>query len=123
MKSDIDERTYFEEHGEALVRQMGLSKKEFAERMGISKQNVNLVFKTKNILTLRKAAQVLDVPLETLIADATEQEEITINGYVEVNRELYRVRDKEELLRVLQVVEALEAKSAQAEEYHNNIEY
>ena len=123
MKSDIDERTYFEEHGEALVRQMGLSKKEFAERMGISKQNVNLVFKTKNILTLRKAAQVLDVPLETLIADATEQEEITINGYVEVNRELYRVRDKEELLRVLQVVEELEAKSAQAEEYHNNIEY
>ncbi len=123
MKSDIDERTYFEEHGEALVRQMGLSKKEFAERMGISKQNVNLVFKTKNILTLRKAAQVLDVPLETLIADATEQEEITINGYVEVNRELYRVRDKEELLRVLQVVEELEAKSAQAEEYRNKIEY
>ena len=123
MKSDIDERTYFEEHGEALVRQMGLSKKEFAERMGISKQNVNLVFKTKNILTLRKAAQVLDVPLETLIADATEQEEITINGYVEVNRELYRVRDKEELLRVLQVVEELEAKSAQAEEYQNKIEY
>ena len=111
MKSDIDERTYFEEHGEALVRQMGLSKKEFAERMGISKQNVNLVFKTKNILTLRKAAQVLDVPLETLIADATEQEEITINGYVEVNRELFRVRDKEELLRVLQVVEELEAKN------------
>ena len=107
----------------SLVRQMGLSKKEFAERMGISKQNVNLVFKTKNILTLRKAAQVLDVPLETLIADATEQEEITINGYVEVNRELYRVRDKEELLRVLQVVEELEAKSAQVEEYQHNIEY
>lgn len=123
MKSDIDEKTYFEEHGEALVRQMGLSKKEFAERMGISKQNVNLVFKTKNILTLKKAAQVLDVPLETLIADATGQEEIIINGYVEVNRDLYRVRDKEELLRVLQVVEELEAKLAHAEEYQHNMEY
>ena len=119
----IDESTYFEQHGDALLRRMGISKTEFAEKMGVKKQNVNALFATKNILVLKKAAQVLDVPLETLIADATEQEEITINGYVEVNRELYRVRDKEELLRVLQVVEALEAKSAQAEEYHNNIEY
>ena len=118
-----DESTYFEQHGDALLRRMGISKTEFAEKMGVKKQNVNALFATKNILVLKKAAQVLDVPLETLIADATEQEEITINGFVEVNRELYRVRDKEELLRVLQVIEALEAKSAQAEEYHNNIEY
>ena len=110
MKSFTDDKTFFEEHGDALVRRMGLSKTEFAEKMGVKKQNVNAVFATKNILVLKKAAQVLDVPLETLIADATEQEEITINGYVEVNRELYRVRDKEELLRVLQVVEELEDK-------------
>ena len=118
-----DESTYFEQHGDALLRRMGISKTEFAEKMGVKKQNVNALFATKNILVLRKAAQVLDVPLETLIADASEQEEITINGFVEVNRELYRVRDKEELLRVLQVVEELEAKLAQSEEYQDKIEY
>ena len=123
MKSLTEEKTYFEEYGEALLRRMGITKTEFADKMGVKKQNVNTLFATKNILVLKKAAQVLDVPLETLIADATEQEEITINGFVEVNRELYRVRDKEELLRVLQAVEELEAKSAQSEEYHNNIEY
>ena len=123
MKSMTDESTYFEQHGDALLRRMGISKTEFAEKMGVKKQNVNALFATKNILVLRKAAQVLDVPLETLIADASEQEEITINGFVEVNRELYRVRDKEELLRVLQVVEELEAKLAQSEEYQDKIEY
>lgn len=115
MKSMTNEQTYFEKYGDALVKQMGLSKTEFADRMGVSKQNVNLVFKTKNLLTLKKAAQVLDVPLETLIADAQEQEDITINGFVEVNREVYRVRDKEELLRVLQAVEELEANARPVE--------
>lgn len=103
--------TYFERYGESLVKRMGMSKTEFAEKMGVKKQNVNALFATKNILLLKKAAQVLDVPIETLIADETEKEEIAISGYVEVNKEIYRVRDKEELLRVLQVVEELEAKA------------
>ena len=123
MSSMIDESTYFEKNGDALLRRMGISKTEFAEKMGVKKQNVNALFATKNILVLKKAAQVLDVPLETLIADATEQEEISINGFVEVNRELYRVRDKEELLRVLQAVEELEAKTPVQEEYQNKIEH
>ena len=123
MKSFTDDKTFFEAHGDALVRRMGLSKTEFAEKMGVKKQNVNAVFATKNILILKKAAQVLDVPLETLIADPEEKEDITINGYVEVNKELFRVRDKEELLRVLQAVEELERGGRIPEEYHNNIEY
>ena len=123
MSSMIDECTFFEKNGDALLRRMGISKTEFAEKMGVKKQNVNTLFATKNILVLKKAAQVLDVPLETLIADASEKEEISINGFVEVNRELYRVRDKEELLRVLQAVEELEAKAPVQEEYQNIIEH
>ena len=105
-----DESTYFEKNGDALLKRMGISKTEFAEKMGVKKQNVNTLFATKNILVLRKAAQVLDVPLETLIADGTEQEDVSINGFVEVNGDVYKVRDKEELLRVLQVVEGFQNK-------------
>ena len=115
MNSMTEESTFFEKNGDALLRRMGISKTEFAEKMGVKKQNVNALFATKNILLLKKAAQVLDVPLETLIADAQEQEDITINGFVEVNREVYRVRDKEELLRVLQAVEELEASARPVE--------
>ena len=123
MSSIIDECTYFEKNGDALLRRMGISKTEFAEKMGVKKQNVNTLFASKNILVLKKAAQVLDVPVETLIADATEQEEISINGFVEVNGEVYKVRDKEELLRVLQAVEELEASARPVEQYQNKIEH
>ena len=119
MKSLTDEATYFELYGESLLKRKDISKTEFAEKMGIKKQNVNALFSTKNILILKKAAQVLDCPLDTLIADAAEREAIAINGFVEVNSELYRVRNKEELLRVLHVIGELEAKSAQGEELHN----
>lgn len=117
-----DDKTYFEEHGDALLKRMGISKTEFAEKMGVKKQNVNALFATKNIIVLRKAAQVLDVPLETLIADAQEKEEITLNGFIEVNKEIFRIRDKEELLRVLQAVEELEAAARVNEEKQQIVE-
>ncbi len=42
---------YFEEKGAELLKIIGLSKTEFAKRMGIKKQNVNALFRTKNIET------------------------------------------------------------------------
>ena len=110
MKSGNDEKTYFEEYGETLLRQMGISKTEFAERMGVKKQNVNVLFTTKNIVLLKKAAKVLNVPVETLIADAEQPQEVSINGFVEVNGELFKIRDKEELLRAVAAVEAYQNK-------------
>lgn len=115
MKSLTEEKTYFEEYGEALIRRMGITKTEFADKMGVKKQNVNTLFATKNIVVLKKAAQVLGVPVETLIAEPQEKEEISINGFVEVNKEIFKVRDKEELLRVLHTVEDLEASSRPVE--------
>ena len=40
--------------------------------MGIRKQNVNVLFKTKNLQTIHKAATVLNVPFEVLIGYTTE---------------------------------------------------
>lgn len=58
---------YFEARGEALLEQIGMSKSEFARRMGILKQNVKALFKTKNLETIHRAAEVMDVPFELLI--------------------------------------------------------
>lgn len=60
-------KLYFEEKGEEILRNKGICKAEFARRMGIRKQNVNILFKTKNLDTLFRAAKVLDVSLEMLI--------------------------------------------------------
>lgn len=58
---------YFEAKGEALLERIGMSKSEFARRMGIRKQNVKALFKSKNLETIYKAATVLGVPFEMLV--------------------------------------------------------
>lgn len=96
----MEGKLYFEEHGEDILRSKGLSKTEFAERMGIKKQNVNTLFQTKNILTLRKASKVLDVPFELLVSNAGEPD-IEINGYIEVNGKLVKVKDRSDIANLL----------------------
>ncbi len=108
MKSANEERTYFEVNGDSLLRRAGISKTEFAEQMGVKKQNVNALFTTKNIFVLKKAAQVLGVPLDTLIADAEQPQVVDINGFVDIGGETYRVRGKEDVLRILNRVDELE---------------
>ena len=58
---------YFEAKGEALLERIGMTKSEFARQMGIRKQNVKALFKSKNLETIYKAAQVMNVPFAMLI--------------------------------------------------------
>lgn len=72
------ERTYemnkifFEIKGEELLRRIGMTKSEFARRMGIHRQNVRTLFRTKNLETIYKAAEVLGVPYELLVGYVEE---------------------------------------------------
>jgi transcriptional regulator with XRE-family HTH domain len=63
---------YFEEKGLALLMQRGITKSEFARRMGIQRQNVNVLFKTNNLEIIARAAEVLDVPLALLVGYVDE---------------------------------------------------
>ncbi|MCQ2143312.1 MAG: helix-turn-helix transcriptional regulator [Bacteroidales bacterium] len=53
---------YFEAKGEALLEKIGMSKAEFARRMGIQRQNVKALFKSKDLRVIQKAADVIGVP-------------------------------------------------------------
>ena len=76
---------YFETKGEALLERIGMSKSEFARRMGIRKQNVKALFKSKNLETIYRASAVMGVPFEMLISYIEEPDlsEIPISPYVE----------------------------------------
>lgn len=71
---------YFEAKGEALLERIGMSKSEFARRMGIRKQNVKALFKSKNLETIYKAAQVMDVPFELLVGYIEEPDPIPFDA-------------------------------------------
>lgn len=80
---------YFEKNGPALLKRMGVSKAEFARKMGIQRQNVNVLFKTKNLATIHKAAIVLGVPFELLVGYTSEPE--LIPGYILLKDDLIPV--------------------------------
>ena len=50
----------------------GMTKAEFARRMGILRQNVNVLFRTNNLEIIARAAEVLDVPLALLVGYVEE---------------------------------------------------
>lgn len=96
----MEDKLYLEIHGNDILRFKGISKTEFAEMMGIKKQNVNVLFQTKNILTLRKVAKVLDIPFELLIS-YPEEPDIEINGYIEVNGKMVKIKDRDDIVNLL----------------------
>lgn len=65
---------YFEEKGAKLLEYVGMTKSEFARRMGIQRQNVNVLFQSNNIETISRAADVLGVPLALLVGYVDEPE-------------------------------------------------
>ena len=110
MKPINEDKTYFEVHGEELLKRMGISKTAFGDKMGVKKQNVNSLFSTKNIAVLRKAAQVLDIPFETLIANADGKKPVSIIGFVEIEGKVYKIQSKQDLEHIIGVLKEAEVK-------------
>lgn len=76
---------YFEAKGEELLERIGMSKSEFARRMGIQRQNVKALFKSKNLETIYKAAEVMGVPFAKLVGyiEEPDLDLIPITSYEE----------------------------------------
>ena len=65
---------YWEEKGAELLEQRGLTKAEFARRMGVQRQNVNVLFRTNNLEIIARVAEVLDVPFALLVSYVDESD-------------------------------------------------
>lgn len=98
---EIPEKTYFETHAEEMLRNAGMNKAQFSERMGIARQNVLKLFETKNVLTLMKAADTLNLPLSMLIYGNQSIDGHTIDGFIDVDGKIFRVRSKKDLENIL----------------------
>ena len=66
------EKIFFEAKGEKLLKKIGMTKSEFGRRMGVRKQNVNALFRTKNLETIYKVSTILEVPFIMLIGYVEE---------------------------------------------------
>ena len=89
---------------EEILRERGITKTQFADMMGVAKQNVNLLLNTNNTHKMEKIAEVLGVKFTDLfVLDDQPQEEL--NGYVEYKGEIYRIKTKTDLEDLLKSME------------------
>ena len=79
---------YYEEKGIELLGKLGVTKSEFARRMGIQRQNVNALFRTNNLEIIARAAEVLEVPLGLLVGYVDESktcDEVFVKDTILIN--------------------------------------
>jgi hypothetical protein len=93
---NVLEQTYLEVHGEELLASAGLSKAQFASRMEIAPQNVKKLFATKNITTIIKVGEVLNIPLQVLIY-GHRQTVPEIHGCIYINGTPNLINKKEDI--------------------------
>ena len=85
---------------EEILKERGISKTQFADMMGVAKQNVNLLLQTNNTQKMEKIAEVLGVKFtELFVTDEQPQEEL--NGFVEYKGEIHRIKAKVDLENLL----------------------
>lgn len=83
-----------------ILAERGISKTQFADMMGVKKQNVNLLIETNNIQKLEQIAETLGVHLSDLIIDDNQPQD-ELNGFVEYKGEIYRIKNKADLENLL----------------------
>ena len=89
---------------EEILKERGISKTQFADMMGVAKQNVNLLLNTNNTQKMEKIAEVLGVKFTDLfVVDNQPQDEL--NGFVEYKGEIFRIRTKADLKSLLKSME------------------
>ena len=89
---------------EELLKERGISKTQFADMMGVAKQNVNLLLNTTNTQKMEKMAEALEVKFTDLfVVDDQPQEEL--NGFVEYKGEIHRIKTKTDVENLLKSME------------------
>ena len=85
-----------------ILQEKGISKTEFAEMMGIKKQNVNVLLETNNIKKLDEIATVLDVEHSELWK-GNYAYVMSINGFVDYGDVVYSIKSKEVFNKLYQI--------------------
>lgn len=89
---------------EEILKERGITKTQFAEMMGVAKQNVNLLLNTNNTQKMEKIAEVLGVKFTDLFV-VDDQPLDELNGFVEYKGEIHRIRTKSDLENLMKSIE------------------
>lgn len=86
-----------------ILQEKGISKTEFAELMGIKKQNVNVLLETNNIKKLDEIANTLGIEITDLWKGKNVSEP-SINGFIEINGDVFSIKSVEDFNKLYQTL-------------------
>ena len=92
---------------EKILHEKKITKTAFAEMLGIKKQNVNLLLETRNIDKIQEIADALGVDFNDLLFEKKVEVASSINGYVEVDSEIYPIKNREQFVTLIDKVDGI----------------
>ena len=92
---------------EKILHEKKITKTAFADMLGIKKQNVNLLLETRNIDKIQEIADALGVDFNDLLFEKKIEVKPTINGYVDVDSEIYTVKSREQFVTLIDKVDGI----------------
>ena len=95
---------------EDMLRERGISKTQFAEMMGVAKQNVNLLLNTNNIKKVEEIANKLGVKFSDLIVDTDNNTQQQVTGYIEFAGEIIKISTVSDIEQALEKIKSTENK-------------
>ena len=87
-----------------LLDQKNMTSSALGEAVGIAKQNMSGIIRGRlnpSLNLLEQIAKVLDVEIWELFQRSSE-DKIEIDGFIEINGEICRIKTKEDLLRLVE---------------------
>lgn len=91
---------------EEILRERGISKTQFAEMMGVAKQNVNLLLNTNNIKKIEEIANKLGLKFSDLVVDTVNDTQPQVSGYIEVAGEIIKISTIDDIELVLKKIKS-----------------
>ena len=92
---------------EKILHEKKITKTAFAEMLGIKKQNVNLLLETRNIDKIQEIADALGVDFNDLLFEKKVEVASSINGYVEVDSEIYPIKSREQFVTLIDKINGI----------------
>ena len=86
-----------------ILRERGISIVEFAEKLGIERQNVYKTFTKPTWQRLEQCSEILNIP----ISEFFEKDNSEINGFIEYKGAIYRITNLESFQNLVDIVKKI----------------
>lgn len=90
-----------------ILKERGISVSEFAEALGIERQNVYNVFEKPSWRRLEQCSEILNIPMRDLFENTNTSD---INGYIEYKGKIHHISDIDSILKLAAQIAAEQEK-------------